>query len=314
MDKFKAVESFVAVSKSGSFHRAAKLLGVSNAMISKRIAQLEDHLGARLLHRTTRKISLTEAGGDYAELWDDLLQRVRDQETSLSNLQSLPRGLLRVVAPRSLGDLQIAAAIAQFVKAYPELRVELELTATSPSALQLVEGGFDVGIRIIPPPSSARAVARKLVEYGFKVCASPEFLQAHGSPASPSDLSRFRCITTPILNAQVRFRGDWEFMRGAKRISVKIKPAVTVNSLAALRVMTLHAGGIARLPAYCVDADLSAGRLVQVLETYGLEPGVIYAMYYRGKASEKVQLFIKFLRRELKMTRDDLKFKVDGDI
>lgn len=299
MDKLKAIEGFLAVSKTGSFAAAGKALGVSTAMISKRVRQLEDQLGHHLLHRTTRTVSLTEVGSHYAQLWDDVFQRVREEEMALASLHSEPRGRLRITAPRSLGELQIAAAIAEFVRTYPDLRVELDLAVTSPTAVQLVERGFDVGIRVIPPPLASRAVGLKLARYDWKVCATPEFLRLNETPRTPADLMGMRCITTPIINAQVRYSGDWEFVRSGKRTLVKVKSAVVVNSLAALRKMALRSAGLARLPSYCVDDDLRQGRLVHVLREYELEPGFIYAIYYRGKASNKVQLFINFLKREL---------------
>lgn len=299
MDKLKAIEGFLAVSKSGSFAAAGKALSVSTAMISKRVRQLEDQLGVRLLHRTTRTVSLTEVGSHYARLWDDVFQRVREEEMALSSLHSEPRGKLRITAPRSLGELQIASAVAEFVRAYPELRVELDLAVTSPTAVQLVERGYDVGIRVIPPPLASRAVGLKLARYDWKLCATPEYLRLNRTPRAPSDLAGLRCITTPIINAQVRYSSEWQFSRSGKRTVVKVKSAIVVNSLAALRSMALRSAGIARLPSYCVDDDLRHGRLVQILPDYELEPGFIYAIYYRGKASNKVQLFINFLKREL---------------
>ena len=301
MDKLKAIESFVTVAKTGNFANAAKRLGVSRAMVGKRIVQLEEHLKVRLFHRTTRTTSLTDEGSRYVELWSGILSHVEEEEKSLLHESSELRGVLRVVASRSIGVLHISSIVAQFSKAYPELRVELVLASTPRNSVQLFEQGFDISIRVAAPPSASRVIARKLADYDWILCAAPSYVEKFGEPRAPRDLLQHHCMTAPQMNPQLRYGADWVFHRGARRVSESIMPSVSVNSVIALRRMTLEGAGLSRLPSYCVKQDLADGGLVRVMPQYALDRGVIYAVYYRERpASQKIRLFVETLRAGLR--------------
>lgn len=300
MDKLKAIESFVTVAKTGNFASAAKRLGVSRAMIGKRIAQLEDHLKVRLFHRTTRTTSLTDEGARYMTLWSEILSHVEAQEKSLVHAGPDLRGLLRIVASRSIGMILIAPIIAQFAKSHPELRVELVLASTPRNSVQLFEQGFDISIRVAAPPPASRVIARKLTDYEWLLCASPDYIAAHGDPRTPHDLLQHHCMTAPQMNPQLRYGGDWVFHRGNKVVTENITPSLSVNSVIALRTITLQGVGISRLPSYCVVQDIADGKLVPVMAPYTLDRGAIYAVYYRERpASQKIRLFVEALRQAL---------------
>lgn len=301
MDKLKAIESFVTVAKTGNFANAAKRLGVSRAMIGKRIAQLEDHLKVRLFHRTTRTTSLTDEGARYVVLWSEILSRVEEQEKSLVYAGPDLRGLLRIVASRSIGVLHIASIVAQFCKSYPDLRIELVLASTPRNSVQLFEQGFDISIRVAAPPSASRVIARKLTDYEWILCATPGYIEKYGEPRTPLDLRQHHCMTAPQMNPQLRYGGDWLFHRGSKTVSENITPSVSVNSVIALRTITLEGVGISRLPSYCIRQDLADGTLIPVMSSYALDRGEIYAVYYRERpASQKIRLFVEVLRQALR--------------
>lgn len=296
MDKLKSIESFVAVARSGSFSNAAGQLGVTRALISKRIAHLEESLGVRLFHRTTRQLSLTTAGRDYVDVCGRLLAELEEGENVLTQSQKEPKGVLRVVSAKSFGTQHMGSAIADFVALYPELRVEMELSASSPTAVQLAEHGFDVGIRIIPAPSS-RVVARKLAAFDWVVCAAPSYIKAHGEPKAPADIDRYRCIVNPRLSPG----NVWTFRQRGKEHSVKINPSISITSVLAIKAAALGGAGLALLPTYCASEELRSGRLRAVLSAYAIDRGAVYLVYPHARlVSSKVRLFADFLAKRFR--------------
>jgi len=292
MDRFKAIESFVMVAKARSFSGAAGHLGVSKAIVSKRIAQLEDHLSVRLFHRTTRQFSLTAAGNEYLDLCSRVLTELTEEEAALTRLQSEPRGLLRIVSAKSFGTMHMASALAEFLKLYPDMRIEMELSTSSPTSVQLAEHGFEMGIRIIPAPADSRTIARKLADFHWVLCAAPNYLERHGVPEALADLADHRCLLNPRLTAQ----NVWHFQHGGRRQSVKMTPALTITGVNALRAATLAGAGIALLPTYCVAEDIQRKALLPVLPTYRGDRGTVTAVYPHAKLmSAKVKLLTRFL-------------------
>jgi DNA-binding transcriptional LysR family regulator len=292
MDRFKAIESFVMVAKARSFSGAAGHLGVSKAIVSKRIAQLEEHLSVRLFHRTTRQFSLTAAGNEYLDLCSRVMNELSEEEAALSRLQSEPRGLLRIVSAKSFGTMHMAAALADFLKLYPDLRIEMELSTSSPTSVHLAEHGFEMGIRIIPAPADSRTIARKLSDFHWVLCAAPAYLREHGVPQTLAELANHRCLLNPRLTAQ----NVWHFQHAGQRNSHKVTPALTITSVDALRNATLGGAGIALLPTYCVADDIAGKTLLAVLPTYTAERGTIIAVYPHAKLmSAKVKLLTRFL-------------------
>ncbi len=293
MDRLKAIESFVFAARSNSFSGAARHLRVSRALVSRRISELEGHLGVRLFHRTTRELSLTSAGRQYFEFCSDTLQAFEYQDEALSNLQQQPSGLLRVVAVRSFGVHHVAAATADFLKSYPQLRVEMELTSGNLVTTQLIQYGFDLGVGLAPAPKS-RIVARRIADFSLVLCAAPAYLEKRGMPRSLPQLAQHECL----VNQRHNPTAVWEFHSRGKRLKQKISASLSVTNVWALREAALGGAGIALLPSYCVSNDLREGRLVRVLERYSMSRGTIFALYPHFRMiPAKVKVFTDFMRQ-----------------
>jgi DNA-binding transcriptional LysR family regulator len=293
MDRLKAIESFVFAARSNSFSGAARHLRVSRAMVSRRISELENHVGVRLFHRTTRELSLTSAGRQYFEFCSQTLQALEHQDETLSDMQQEPKGLLRIVAARPFGIHHLGAAVADFQKSYPELRIEMELTSGNLVTTQLIQFGFDLGIGLAPAPKS-RIVARRIADFGFILCAAPDYLKTRGVPGSLHQLAQHACLINPRHNPT----GTWEFSRHGKRLKQKIPATLSITNIRALRDAALHGAGIALLPSYCVNNDLREGRLIRVLERYSMTRGTIFALYPHFRMiPAKVKVFTDFARR-----------------
>ncbi|MGZ5852261.1 MAG: LysR substrate-binding domain-containing protein [Hyphomicrobium sp.] len=296
MDKLKSIESFVTVARSGSFSNAANQLGVTRALISKRIAHLEESLGVRLFHRTTRQLSLTVSGREYVDVCSRILAELEEEEKALTQSQKEPKGILRIVSAKSFGTLHMASAVADFVALYPDLRVEMESSASSPTAVQLTERGFDVGIRIIPAPAS-RVVARKFASFDWVLCAAPKYLKSHGEPRTLSDLAHHRCIVNPRLSPG----NVWTFHQRGKEYSEKISPTLSITSVLAIKAPALEGAGLALLPTYCAGEELRDGRLRPVLTSYAIDRGAVYLVYPNARlVSSKVRLFGDFIAKRFR--------------
>jgi DNA-binding transcriptional LysR family regulator len=292
MDRLTAMETFVVAAKAKSFAQAAAQLRLTRAMVGKRIAQLEEHLKARLFNRTTRELSLTPAGRHYLDICDRLIGQLAEEEGTLASLQSEPVGEFRILVVRSFGRTHVVPAAAEFLQLYPDLRMEVELSATSPTALQLVETGFDMGIRVYPPPSRSRMIVKKIADFDWVLCASPGYLAAVGTPQSLDDLQSHSTIGA--------LRHDrWSLSRRGRVHSVATRPRLNVSS-EGVRPAALAGLGIALQPLYLVEDDLKAGNLVPVLPDYA-DPGQIVAVYPHAKMlPAKVRLFTNFLVKRVR--------------
>jgi DNA-binding transcriptional LysR family regulator len=193
MDRFRTMQSFVEVIKLGSLSEAAKLLGLSRALVSRHVTDLEKHLGVRLLTRTTRRITLTEAGAAHFNFCQRVIQETEEQETSLKRMQKEPAGSLKILAPKSLTTLALGDAIASFAAAYPHLNINLMLDDLSFRSYDFIERGFDVAVHTTPIRESS-LVARKIANLHWLLCASPQYLKQHGEPHRPRDLTRHQCL------------------------------------------------------------------------------------------------------------------------
>lgn len=290
MDTLTRMRTFVEVVEAGGFSAAARKMGRSKALISKYVRELEDELGARLLNRTTRTLSLTEVGQTYARDATEILQRITDLQASIGDAHAAARGRLKVSAPRTFGDGELGRAIMDFVVAEPGITLELHL---EDRFVDLVDEGFDVAIRITSLSDSS-LIARRLASFRILICASPEVIEEHGRPEVPTDLSSRPCI----IDTNPAYRGNWPFMIDGERVSVPVKGRVEVNSPNATRLAALRGLGFAIIPHLVVREDLQAGRLVAVLEDYEPASVGIHAVYpHRRHLSGKVRAFIDFLVR-----------------
>ncbi|WKB55400.1 LysR family transcriptional regulator [Eleftheria terrae] len=272
MDKLRSMEVFVTVAEAGSFTAAAARLDISAVMVGKHIRELETHLGARLIQRSTRRQSLTEAGRRYRDDCQKVLEQVRWAEASIEGLRAAPSGLLRVSAPMTLGSTVVAAQVASYLARYPRVRIELVL---SDSMVDLVEDGYDLAVRI-GTEVDPELVARPLQPYRIVICASPDYLRRHGQPRTPAELSRHRCLchlswtrrTAWHLGGQGEQAGQWPG-----------EGPFSSNNGQALRLAALGGAGLLMQPEVLLAEDIAAGRLVPLLQDFLPPPRPVHLLY-----------------------------------
>ena len=289
MDSLTDIAVFVQVVESGSFTAAADRLSLSKSVISKYITRLEDRLGARLLNRTTRRLSLTEVGRAFYERSERGLQEIAEAEAEVSRLQGEPRGTLRINAPMSFGVLHIAPVLPKFLERYPQLRVDMNLDDRK---IDVIEGGFDVSIRISDMEDSS-LVARRIGPCHHVIVASPAYLKRYGVPHTPQDLEHHNVITYQYQDSA----SEWEFrLPGEKPTMVSVSGSIQMNNSLALREALLNDAGITRTPTFVVGRDIQAGSLQPVLTNYTLPEVSIYVVFAQRKhLSPKVRAFVEFM-------------------
>jgi DNA-binding transcriptional LysR family regulator len=289
MPDLSAMAVFARVVERESFTRAAQDLGLSKSAVSKQVRRLEDGLGVRLLNRTTRRLSLTEAGTAFYEGCQKALSEAEAAEQAVTHLAMAPRGVLRVNAPMSFGFLHVGPALPDFLSACPELSLDLTL---NDRMVDLVEEGYDMAVRIGVLPDSS-LVARRLAPCRLLPCAAPDYLAARGRPALPEELGRHDCLVYSYRSGglQWHFRGP----EGVRRI--KVAGRLRVNNGDALLAAALGGLGVALLPSFIAGEALRAGRLERLLPGWreAEEPSV-YAVYPAGRnLSPKVRVLVDFL-------------------
>ena len=289
MDRLAAIEAFVRVAECGSFSQAAQRLHSSKSVVSRQVGALEAELGARLIHRTTRALTLTEPGRSYFERASRILADLAEANASVGRLQSAPRGRLRVNAPMSFGFLHLAPALPDFLDRYGD--VELELIMND-RFVDLVEEGFDVAVRIGKLEDSS-LVARRLAPMRRTVCAAPAYLQKRGVPNSPEDLKSHECLCYSNLG----MTQEWRFVRPDGRPwPIEVHGRLHANNGDALRAAALHGFGLAVLPSFLTGRDIQSGALVSVLEPFMPQDSAVYAVYPHARhLSPKVRAFVDFL-------------------
>jgi len=292
MDRFRTIDSFVRVAVAGSFSAAAKQLGMSRALVSLHVTDLEKRLGVRLLNRTTRSLTLTGAGANYLQFCQRMLAEMNEQETSITQLQKEPRGSLKVAAPKSFGTLYLSDAVVSFSAKYPDIQVSLILEDYSFRAYDFVDNGLDVAVRLGDLPDSG-LIARKIATLQWVVCASSKYLGEHGEPKTPGDLGKHFCLAHVNLDPNDR---AWRLHNSDHVISVKISGAFSSNSALVLRKATLAGLGIGYLPLYCIEDDLETGALRKLLPAYSPPQRPIYVVYPpAGQVPERVRTFVEYL-------------------
>ena len=294
MDILTGMRTYLAVVQTGSFTRAADHLNISKALTSKYVNQLEEHLGLRLLQRTTRRLSVTEVGQRYYEQARQIVEDLDNLESSLVDQSQEPRGLIKITAPTTFGELYLTRWIADYLKANPKMQVQLEL---SDRFVNLIEEGFDLAIRI-GQLSDSSLIAKRLSRTSINLYASTDYLAQYGTPRTPEDLKDHLCI----LDANRSMPDKWQFQapQRAKAITLKVNGRFQVNSAAAVKQMILAHQGIGLCPAY-VMAGYDPKNIQQVLADYPIQSLAIYAIYPQQKyLSLKVRSLIDFLVKTLK--------------
>ncbi|MDO3622877.1 LysR family transcriptional regulator [Ralstonia pseudosolanacearum] len=284
---------FVALATAGSLSAAARNLGITTPAISKRLAQMEARIGMPLVTRTTRRMSLTPEGEVFLEHARRILGEIDDLDQLLTQAKGRPRGLLRVNATLGFGRRHIAPAISEYVRQYPGVDVQLQLTADPPP---LNEDAFDVCIRFGEPPD-ARIIARKVAPNRRLLCAAPDYLRRHGTPLAPADLARHNCIG--IRQGSDAY-GVWRLTsgKGTKRRTetVHVRGNLTTNDGEIAVNWALEGHGIVMRAQWDVERYLRGGQLVQVLPLYATPEADIYAVYLqRHQLSPRIRLFVDFL-------------------
>jgi DNA-binding transcriptional LysR family regulator len=289
MDKLDAMQAFAKVVALGSYAEAGRQLGLTRSAVSKGVMELEQILGARLLDRTTRRVSPTEAGLAYYERCVDILARLEETEQQVSRLHDEPRGVLKVNGPMSFGALYLGDAIADFMLSYPELKVELVL---NDRFIDPIEEGADVTIRIALLQDSS-LIARKLAPARRRLVASPDYLEKHGTPSMPEDLAAHRSLTYGHTTMLQRWQLTTE---DGKAFTVPINSMLCSNNGDVLRAAALTGRGITELPTFLVGPDIKAGRLKVVLPDYAPAELGIYALYAPNRyLAAKTRVLIDFL-------------------
>ncbi len=270
MDKLRSMETFVAVVEGGNFTEAAQRLGISAVMVGKYVRELEERLGARMLERTTRRQSLTDAGRVFYEDAKRALEHVRIAETSVERLRASPSGTLRISAPLTFGSCVVAPLAATFQQMYPLVRIELAL---SNRVVDLVDEGFDLAIRI-GALGDVDLIAKPLAMYRMAICASPGYLARHGRPETPQDLGAHHCLSHSVWNG----RNGWK-LKGWDGPQVSKDPVFTCDDGHGLRMAAIAGAGLLLQPEVLVAHDLASGALVPVLQAYLPEPHPIHVVY-----------------------------------
>jgi len=288
MDRWEAMKGFMNVLELRSYTAAARKLGLSRSHLSKQITNLEDTLGVRLLNRTTKHVSPTEIGQTYYEVCSRTFRELENAEADLGALRRTPRGILKILAPKSLAVLELVDASRSFADAYPDLEVAIFI---EDEWLDIVERGFDLALRFGEQPDSA-LVARKIASFRLIPCAAPRYLDKHGIPRKPADLSQHNCLRHLGMTKD----SSWRFHHQGEAVAVAIHGRISSNSTVFLRECVLHGEGIGLMPSYSVRKDIKARRLRPLLTKYTTAALPLYAVHpgHRHLAT-KVRLCVDFL-------------------
>jgi DNA-binding transcriptional LysR family regulator len=288
MDRFLEMQTFNAVVDAGSFVKAADALDLSKAAVSRYVVDMETRLGVRLLHRTTRKLSLTEEGQVFYARSKELLAELQEAEDEVTARSDAASGLLRINAPFTFGILHLAPLWGEFKALHPKVSLDVTL---ADRLVDLVEEGYDVAIRIAKLENSS-LVSKRLATTRIVLCASPQYLAKHGTPRHPDELAKHAIISYSYLST----KDEWRFTGPEGPVSVKTNPCIHTNSGDTCRAAALSHQGVILQPTFLVGKDLADGSLVELMPEYQSAELGIYAVYpTRKHVSAKVRALIDFL-------------------
>lgn len=288
MADWQGLDEFVAVAETGSFTRAAKRLGTSVAHVSRQVKARESRTGARLLQRTTRKVSLTEEGRIYLAHCRQILDALKAADAALADLQHTPTGHLRLSAPVSFGEKYLAPLISAFALDHPQLSVDVNLTN---QRVDLIDESIDIAIRL-GPLDNVPFIAKQLGERQPIICASPSYLSRHGQPHTPAELTQHNCLLGTL--------DYWRVTIDGRAQSLPVSGSLRCNNGPALRQAACAGLGLVQLPDYYLHEHLERGALVEVLPHYAPEREGIWALYPDNRRlSPKVRLLISYLETHL---------------
>lgn len=292
MINLNLIPIFIEVVKNKSFSKAGLALGMTKSKVSKSITSLEYDLGVKLLHRTTRKLSLTEAGEIYFQNTIKGMHHLEAAKVSASELRKVPKGNLRILVPMSFGRLHLAPIVTSFMKKYPEITIEMEMSDEKPD---LLVKGFDLALRAGNLENSS-FIGRKLCPLNSVICTSKSYLKNNESPNAPRDLKKHNCLTYSLSTSSDK----WTFKKGRKEETVAVQGKIKVNNSEAIRELVMRGNGIARLPTFIAGEDLKKGKLVQLLCDYEMPSVNLYALFPNKEFLPlKVRSFLDFLIEKL---------------
>jgi DNA-binding transcriptional LysR family regulator len=288
IDVLTGMRVFTTVVDAGSFAAAADKLDLSRGMTSRYVAQVEAHLGVRLLNRTTRRLSLTEAGSDYYQRAVQVLSLAEEAERAVTQEAAVPRGTLRINTSVSFGVRHVGAAISAYLQRHSQVKADLTL---NDRVVDLVEEGFDVAVRIARRVDPG-LVARPLTRARMLACASPDYVKRHGMPKSPAELARHNCLTYAYSGLQ----NEWHFARRGREQTVKVSGNLHGNNGDILAQAVAEGLGVTVLPTFMIYDMLREKRLVRVLEGWEADELTIFAVYpSRQFLPPKVRSFVDFM-------------------
>ncbi|AYV22715.1 LysR family transcriptional regulator [Vibrio mediterranei] len=291
MNLLTLMRSFISTVEEGSFTGASKQLGVSKSLVSRNIRDLENHLGTRLMNRSTKTLSLTDAGKHYYLESNILVTKLDTLNDSIRHDSVAMSGTLNVLAPNGLTEIMLMPFICEFCTRYPEVKVNLLL---DDGVNDISSQGYDVAIRsgnLVK--QDLDLVATKLTENQCIVCASPQYLQNHEPILHPTDLLSHRVVEDPNLKNY----SLWRFRKGIEEHDIEVSPSISVNSVQAIKVALLNHFGVAMLPRQLAKKEIIDGKLIEVLSHYQLQNRAVYALYReRVNTPRKVKTFIEELR------------------
>jgi DNA-binding transcriptional LysR family regulator len=292
MDRLRTMESFVRVARAGSFTMASRQLGLSRAVISRQVADLEAHLGIPLLNRSTRFVGLTDEGAVYLDYCERILGEMEAADCIVAANGKAPVGTVKVLAPKSFGSVMLTDAVVAFIKSNPQVRVSLILNDFTFRPYDFVEGGFDLGIRNASVRDSS-LLSRRIGTLEWVLCAAPDYLKREGAPKRLAELTQRPCLAHVNLAPDDRV---WHFRGAGSLEAVRIDGPFLSNSALALRKAALAGVGIALLPRYCINEDLSSGALRQILPLWKVPRRPIMALYPRSThVPPKVRVLVDYL-------------------
>jgi len=290
MDIVRAMKTYVAVVEAGSLVGAADRLDTSTTAVSRHVALLEEHLGARLLNRTTRRISMTDVGEAFFARAQNILADIAEAESIAGEGSTSLSGLLRISAPLSFGISQLSHWLPPFLDKYPDLKLDVDL---NDRVIDLAAEGMDVAVRIGRQPASPNLITRRLAPVRMRICASPQYLERHGRPLHPSELTGHATLSYSYLSS-----GDHWVLTDLKghQVTARIRPRVQATNGEILRDMALAGSGIIMQPSFIVDSDIASGSLERILDGWSMDGFSLYAVYLsRQFLPAKVRAFIDHL-------------------
>ena len=293
MDRLEAMSVIIAVNETGSLSAASRRLRTPVATVSRKVSDLEARLKAELFQRSSRRLTLTDAGRSYIEACKRIIEQVEDAERAVSGEYRVPKGDLAVTAPWGLGHMHLLPIAVEFLDAYPDISLRMVLTDR---VVNTVEENIDVSIRIGPLPNSSM-IATRIGSVRLVLCASPSYLAARGRPTDSDDLANHDCITVDSLAAP----RSWKFIKAGREIAAPIRSRLTVSDSEAAIDAAISGAGIARVMSYKMESARRAGTLVTMLEELELEPLPMHVVYAERKPVPlKLRAFLNWVIPRLK--------------